>query len=321
MTGSGFVAVPAEGSVLEELAALSPANPFATVRYFEARRNVGDAAWVLGLENEAGALQLGCGAFLRTGRLDRGLEIPSLPAVGAESPFWTGLREFCRAQSVTELELGTFGSPPGTEVPTFGAHGARRSRCEFVLGLEGDLAAALSSNHARNVNKARKAGLSIGRARSAAAAVDHHALIRQSLDRRRLRGEAVGPGGHSREVPALLQSGAGELFQALRDRAVLSSVLVLRARKGGYYHSAGTNSEGMEVGASHFLIHDIACRLKAEGAEAFNLGGAEQGSTLARFKEGFGASPVPLASARWYLGPPWRRWAGRGIDWVRSLRQ
>src|SRR5262245_13437257 len=119
--GTHFIAVPAaEGNIVAELGALLPANPFATVSFFASMRQIGYAAWVLGLRGDSGGLDCGCGAFLRTGRLSRTLEIPSLPAVGAENSFWGGLLEFCRHHGVTNLQLDTFGSPPNVEIPALG---------------------------------------------------------------------------------------------------------------------------------------------------------------------------------------------------------
>jgi hypothetical protein len=272
---------------------------------------------VLGLSNDADELEPACGAFLREGRLQRLLDIPSLPAASAGSAFWDGLFGFCRRESVTSLELGTFCSPPGVEIPTLGKHCARRARSEFVLALTGDLDSTLSPHHRRNVRKAQKTGLAVRQASSAAAASEHLALVRRSLDRRRARGEGTADTGTSPDEAALLQTGAGVLFQALAGTTALSSVLILRAARAGYYQSAGTSHDGMTVGASHFLIHAIAERLAMEGAQVFNLGGADEGSSLARFKQGFGASPVRLTSASCRMGSAWLHWASRAIALVR----
>ncbi len=317
MTDLLFEAVPAEEQVVAELGALLPANPFATAAYFEFRRQVGFAAWVLRLRDDAGRLRLGCGAFLRAGRLNRTLELPSMPPAAADSPFWRGVREFCRRHGVTVLQLDSFGSQPGGEIPGFGAHCARRNRHEFVLDLAGDLAGKLSSNHKRNVKKAQKAGLVVARTRAAEAIGVHQALMRQSIDRRRSRGEALRPVQPSPDDAALLGSGAGELVQAVRPPTVLSSMLVLRAPGGGYYYSGGTSPEGMEVGAAHFLMHGVARDLSASGARTLNLGGADEGSSLARYKLGFGAAVVPLTSATCYIGAPWRRLASGAIALLR----
>jgi hypothetical protein len=86
-----------------------------------------------------------------------------------------------------------------------------------------------------------------------------------SMTRRRVRGEQVSDHMTNQlaEVTALAQGGAGEVFQAVADGQVLSSILVLQSVRGGYYHSAGTSPEGMACGASHLLVHDIAVTLQA----------------------------------------------------------
>jgi RimJ/RimL family protein N-acetyltransferase len=63
----------------------------------------------------------------------------------------------------------------------------------------------------------------------------------------------------------------------------------------------------MALGASHFLIYTIAKSLQKEAAVSFNLGGAPEGSSLARFKSGFGASVVSTTAVTFYTGPMWKR--------------
>lgn len=298
-----FDAIPANDAIVKQLTALQAENPFATLEYFKAKEILGFSCWILRLWDVNDQLLAGCGAFLKTGRLRRELEIPSLPAVNAESPFWKGVRDFCRQHRVTGIDLGTFGSKPGVEIPTLGATCVPRSRAEYLLPTNGgDVSVGLSSNHRRNIKKALKAGITMQRSRSESEALVHHELMRGSLDRRRRRGEQVPVSGADAaafaETVALLKSNAGELFQAHHGGEARSSVLVLRSQKGGYYHSAGTSPEGMENGASHFLIASIAECLREGGVETFNLGGAEDGTSLARFKSGFGASRVQLSAMR-----------------------
>lgn len=319
--GTRFIAVPADESVVTDLSALYPANPFATTEFFLSKRQAGYAGWVTGLSGDAGGLECGCGAFLKKGILNRTLNIPSLPAVDAASPFWVGLREFCLQLGVTRLVLGTFGSPPKVEIPVLDNQCTQRDRCEFVIKFDGDRPVRLGSNHKRNLKKAQKTGVTLKQTRSVEALTAHQVLMNQSMDRRRSRGENVKRLNPSPENLALIQSGAGELFQALRGTTLLSSVLVLRASEGAYYESAGTTPEGMAVGASHYLIYSIVNQLRRDGAKSFNLGGADEGSGLARFKEGFGASPIFLPSAICYVGPSWRRRVSRAIELVRSDRQ
>jgi hypothetical protein len=312
-----FVALPAQESVVAKLSALVPANPFSTPAYFEARRRAGWAAWVLVQGDSSSDFERGCGAFITKRGWFRKLEVPSLPAVPVDSPLWEDLRDFCRSHGVTKLELSTFGSPVGVEIPlSFTC--AHRMRCEFILDLGSDLYARLDKSHRANVKRAQRAGLAVRRTRSIEALAAHQAMIGHSMDRRRARGEQVPSVGSSLDAATLLEAGAGELYQALSGEAVLSSGLVLRAPKGAYGHSTGTSPEGMTVGASHFLMHCIAKQLSAEGVPTLNFGAADEESGLAHFKRGFGTSQVRLPSAICYVGPLWRRRAYRTLELART---
>jgi hypothetical protein len=292
---------------LEALRRLAPTSPFVTSQFFRARVRTGWQARVLGLRDAAGTMLSGCGAFMRGRRLNRLLEIPSLPPVGLDSPFWIGLRDLVRDERVTALQLDSFASEPKVEIPSFGGACATRDRLEFILDLTEDPGSLLRSNHKRNARKAAKAGMEIRRTRSTEHVSDHQALRSWSMDRRRSRGERIREVNASSSIRALVGAGAGTLFQArLRDET-LSSVLVLHSPRSGYYHSAGTSREGMSIGASHWLLLQIAMALRDEGAATFNLGGAPEDSGLARFKTGFGASPRSLAAASCDVGPAWRR--------------
>lgn len=316
----GFFSGPAVPSIVMELGALSPDNPLVTESYFEYRRSTGWDSLVLGLRSERNTLEVGCGAFLRKGRLNTTLEISSLPGISSVSPFWSGLWQYCKEKEVTMLKLGTFCSPSDIVFPDNFKRCVTKNRCEFRVPLAGNPRKGLSKNHSRNAKKATKAGLQVIRTAAASAAVEHQALQNKSMNRRRSKGESGLPGSISLEGPrALLESGAGELFQAVRNGEILSSVLVLLAPKGGYYQSAGTSPEGMNLGASHFLILAIAEELQAAGAEVFNLGGADEGSTLARFKAGFGAEPVRLVARDCDMGPLWLRCASGAFRKMNSL--
>ena len=77
----------------------------------------------------------------------------------------------------------------------------------------------------------------------------------------------------------------------------------MKAAKGAYQYSAGTDPEGMRLGASHFLVFHATQAVRAEGIEQYNLGGTRDlESGLAFYKARFGARVVPLESAEVYLG-------------------
>jgi GNAT acetyltransferase-like protein len=106
-----------------------------------------------------------------------------------------------------------------------------------------------------------------------------------------------------KEYEAYLRSVAGELFQAVQGERVVSSDFILHSAQRAYGQSLGISPEGMNVGASHFLIFSICKQLESEGVRTFNLGGAPKGSSLSGFKAVFGASEISLSACFCDLGP------------------
>jgi hypothetical protein len=303
-----------------EVAALAPANPFYTAAYLESRRALGHQPWMLCLSEQA-RIQTACSAFMSAGRLHRTLEIPSLPPVDAGEGFWPDLMKFCRQSRVSRLTVNShsFGSS-AISIPPLPTKVSHLPRCEYVLDLVGaDLGRGLATNHRRNIDRARRAGLRTERAADPAAYEEHARLTGASMRRRQERGESVAVDPDLRSWLAMGRAGAGEFFRAVLDRRVLSSVFVLRAKSGAYYQSAGTSPEGMAAGASHFLVYEIARTLRAESLTMFNIGGADSLSPgLQRFKLGFGAAAVPLEAAEFWLGSAFR---ARLISGARALRR
>ena len=293
-----------------EVAGFAPANPFYTSAYIEARRASGFQPWVVTLRRD-GKLVAACTAFMKSGYLGRSLEITSLPAFpdweGSEV-FWGGLLQVCRQHRISDLLAHTYASAAVT-IPALPGEIRRRIRCEYVLEVQRlDLWDQLSPNHERNIKRARKAGLQMRRVVDRYACQEHARLIGMSLERRKSRGESVLVDIQVQSFVAMTQSGAGELFQAVLDGVVLSSILVLMAARGAYYQSAGTSPQGMASGASHFLVYEIASTLREQSKELFYLGGAgELDYGLKRFKAGFGASLVKLEAAEFFLGSSIRR--------------
>ncbi|HLK32292.1 MAG TPA: GNAT family N-acetyltransferase [Terriglobales bacterium] len=245
--------------------------------------------------------------FISGSSLRRGLNIPSLPGLSQGTEFWRGLRIFCETTAIWRVQIDTFCSPC-SPIPPLPGEISRRQRIEFVLSLQGNPLAGLSSNHRRNLARAKKAGLSLIRTRQTSACDEHLRLMKASMERRAKNGESV-PLELDAALPrALLSSSLGELFQVTDGSRILSSLLLLRASAGAYYQSAGTLPAGMEVGASPFLIAEVAVTLQREGVRTFNLGGTNPESAgLRRFKEGFGAVGVPLESVCFCPRRFWRR--------------
>ncbi|MBZ5580678.1 MAG: GNAT family N-acetyltransferase [Acidobacteriia bacterium] len=302
-----------------ELASLQPANPFATFPYLQAERSFGGGAWLLGCAS-GGELRYGCLGFLRSGRLDRRLTLPSLPP--AEEPFWSGLAEFCRKKGVTILELNTFASP-AVAIPSLGEERRRVERHEFVVPMDGPgdgLLQQMHPHHRRMVRKGMKAGLEVRVTRDPGYLKEHVAVMRSSLTRRESRGEDVWSEPDAELLRPYLD-GVCRLFQAVAGAETVSSMTVAESSGGGYLHTAGTSPEGMRIGASHFLLYEILKACRQNGGRIFNLGGvSDLSSGLALYKRHFGAHPVTLEAAEFDVGAAWRRVvrisAGKLRDWA-----
>lgn len=305
-TQTRFTAEPANDARIEQLASLELSNPFATAAYFRSRSSDGWRGWIIGMKGADGHLVLGCSAFVKTRGWNRKLEIPSLPCIDASSAFWPGLIAFCRRHYITKLELDTFGTPTGIRIPYIGDC-VHHTRCEYILDLTGDIDARIDRRHRSHIKKAARSGIEVIRTRAPEAVAAHRKMIGLSMSRRRDRGEDVPFVGKAEGFTMLLDSGAGELFQAVLGDEVLASGLVLMAPGGAYFHSRGASPHGMRIGASHYLLRHIMEVLKDEGLTTFNIGGAEEGSGLARFKKRFGAQRMELTSATCYVGPGWVR--------------
>jgi Acetyltransferase (GNAT) domain len=317
-----FVAVREPGlALLEEAAALSPTNPFATPAYVEARRGFDGEPWVLGVLGE-GRLSAACLAHLRTGRLTRSLEIVSLPALPATDVFWRGLRELCGAHRIDTLQVNTYGSITAA-IPRLPAQAVRAGRCEYVLNLRsGDLAAGLSGDHRRNIARACKKGLTVRRTTDPEACVAHTSMLLASMERRQHRGERVPAEFRHQEFLAMLATGAGELFQATADGEVVSSVLLLRARRGAYSQTMGTNATGMKCGGARLVVFEAARMLANEGLEILNLGGiSEENPGLREFKLGFGARAVELEAVEFSFATAFKRSVVEAARLLRSAIQ
>jgi hypothetical protein len=279
-------------------------NPFLTLAFAKARASLGAQPILIGLVSGA-KWSVVCLGFRTDGRLNRLLEIPSALGHGAPSEFWAGLKDFCLSQGITELQLDTFASPAGS-VPGIGLEVGRHSRREFLIDLSRFAgASSLSSNHKRNIKIAQREQLLLRRSSAEDACKLHTELVQVALDRLRARGEAVFGKVPLKAVEALVNHGAGELFQVFRGQQCLASALILKSRGGGYYHSAGTTDSAREVGAAHFLVLEAAKLLKVDGMRVFNLGGSDDPG-LERFKAGFGAEPIESEAAAFYLGSPVR---------------
>lgn len=305
-------AAPRE-DVLQRAAETAPYSPFLTPAFADAQRRGGREIALLSLRRDTEMVSC-CLAATKRGRLHTMVEIFSLPEGGDRPEFAEGLLHLCRSVTADLLAVDSLGSRV-RGVPPLGGRISHRTRREHIWSLAGkDLWSDLSANHRRNVTRARKAGVVVAVAEGEANLERHLALTDASLARRERRGEHVQTGDPQlASWRVLLETGAASLYQARLGDEVLSSILLLKAREGAYYHSAGTSPEGMRLGASQMLIFEVATRLSVEGLSVFNLGGAEPANEgLHRFKVGFGTSSQELEAATYQVAGVVRR----GVLWL-----
>ena len=296
-----------------EISALVPENPFYTVEYIDAKRTSGFQPWILSL-SERGRVICGCPAFLKTGLLTRSLKIESMPMIPDTRLFWSELQKLCAEARISELDVNTAASNCAG-IPQLPGELWRVSRCEFVLDLKGsDLLRGLRNSHRGRVNRSRKSGVSLRQARGPRAWREHAHAVCSSMDRRRARGESFWAVEQTQFCEALIHNGQGELFQACLGGKVLSSAFIVTSRRGAYYFWAGTTKEGMALGASHFLVFEIAKTMQGRSLDVFNLGGTDlQNRGLIEFKRGFGARELRLEAAGFCLGSKLKRKLGRAV--------
>ena len=243
---------PSQG-LLDEVAAFGPENPYYTPAYARAMEACSRHVWVLAVRDGCRLLSA-CTGFLQSGRMSRSLEIPSLPALaGYETIFWTGLFESCKSKRVSNLEVNTYAStapPPMNPLPT-----RRTDRTEYVIDLrQADLWRPVRKGHRWSINRGRKAGLMVRFTSSEADCHAHCQMMAASMQRRKERGERVSTDIPVESLLVFLRSGAGTLAQVTAGGRVLSSAMVLLSERGAYYQTAGTGPEGVECGASPFLV-------------------------------------------------------------------
>jgi lipid II:glycine glycyltransferase (peptidoglycan interpeptide bridge formation enzyme) len=140
------------------------------------------------------------------------------------------------------------------------------------------------------------------------------------MRRREQRGQAAFTTISIEPSLEFLRSGCGVLYQVAVEGSVLSSALVLISDRGAYYQSAGTSQEGMEHGASPYLVYETARSLQERGLQIFNLGGvAGTNPGLHDFKAGFGAAQRSLAATEYSLRMGLRGTLGSAIRRLRVM--
>lgn len=304
--------------LLERVSASAPENPFYTFEYVNARRGIGADAYVFYLESDSRLLSA-CTAFSKRGRFNHRLEITSLPGISEPAAFWKGLRRFCRESRVSILDIHTFGSNE-TEISILDGEVSRRGRYEYQLDLRNtDLWSGLHRRHQRHIKKARNAGLTVRRTTDLRDGAIHTGLANTALTRRRDHGHDIGSEVQNQDSVAYLTNNAGEIFQAILNGEVHSSILVIKSGKGAYSQTSGTTDAGRDLGASQLLFYETASIFQKESFDVFNLGGTDlESHGLQEFKASFGSTRVDLESAEFHFGGVVRKTIGKFIETLRG---
>lgn len=292
--------------IFKGLESAAPRNPFYTKAYSDAIRGPGTTVVALTLESDG--IDSGCIGYLKSGRLNRRFDIVSVPKPSDADVFWKGLEDFCRTEKIDILKLDTFGSDE-VDIAMFRGESERIDRFEYHLDLTGgvDLEGKLHRRARRNWQVAGKAGCTIRRSTTEFVS-DHVLTSNSSLQRRKMRGESIEYLNEETQATKFLDNGIGEIFQAVYEGEVASSLLVVKSSKGVYAQTSGTTDEGFRLGASHFLWHETAKLLQQEGYELFNLGGVTMDAKgLRQFKESFAPIRINLQAVSFYLGSKMKR--------------
>lgn len=273
----------------------------------------------LRLESADGTQALAAGTLLRPrpwpfSRLCATAVLGALPASrGADARRLAAiLREVERAlrrAGAYRIRIAGFFSPASAEVLAALGY-AVTPRAEFYLDLtrsEDALFAALAAARRRNIRQAERAGLRTGEESGAQAPPLLAALQRESFERRGLeRGRADAAG--LRAIEWLLASGLGRLFVTRHEGRAVNAALFAVFNARAYYVLSGSSAQGNRLRGPAHLVWEAMRRLKSEGVEVLNLGGApipdenELARSLYRFKRDFGATPIAQPAGAKIIG-------------------
>ena len=274
-----------------ELERLMPETPAAGLCSAEARAfHDAGQAWIFSVTRDRLTLGHAFGVVKR-GRKRAELFVTLIQSAPGGEVFWIGLRNFVARQHITDLVVNCVAlGKSGETIPAFSRETSRFvDEHLYVIELaRNEGPRRLSSNNRRNIVRATKAGVAVINLTREQAVDTHFVMTGTSLSRREKRGESTALRSPRQNVLALLETQGAQLFQAALDGQVISSMLVFMFGRHGYYYDGGTSQNGMELGASHFLMNHIIGALKESGAKTLNMGiAASTNPGLIRYKEGF----------------------------------
>lgn len=165
---------------------------------------------------------------------------------------------------------------------------------QFILDTAPIKHENLSSNTKRNITKAAKSCV-ICVLPSDEAISKYIEMVNYSDERRTTQGIKNAKHQHQ-AVKAAIKNGYSRLYFARCGETIASAVFIGVIYDRAYYLMGGTNPEGMNIGASPFLLLRVAEQLEKEGVKSLTLGLANRES-LKKFKYGLGARSLIVHQA------------------------
>ena len=203
------------------------------------------------------------------------------PAGETRSDFWPAYDAWCRENEVVTTFIrfhpvfqNQVGVPIHTEelAPTIGWR------------LDHDLLTEMHPKHRNVVRKGQSAGLEV---KDGTGVGGFPVLYEETMRRAGAEAFYFFPAGY---WTALDRLGAGlACFEAFRDDEVVASALCLASPPWLHYHLGAASEAGRKLGATTFLLYEIARWAQERGYERFHLGGGVGGGrdSLHEFKRRF----------------------------------
>jgi hypothetical protein len=219
--------------------------------------------------------------------------------------FWQGLQRDFGSLTVF-VPPGTIWEPP--------RHGQGLTIQTHRLALSGTASTAGYNRGLKSrLNKARRLGIHVV-----------EGLDADSVDAYiRLYGQTLGRWGDRATWPrpptffhALHRHGHPQvrLWLAKQGGDVIAGIWVATFGREAHYLAGATAAEGLQAGGSHLLLDHALHEAQAAGCHSFDFGSSGDWEGLIRFKESFGAQPVPYGEVRlwspatrlyWFLKDSW----------------
>ena len=232
-----FISIPnPEKRMIEELEDLYPFNPFFSNAFYESCLELGYSAILFGCK-ERNKIINHCIGLISDRFLRKSILINSMHCSSYQNEFWYGFQKYCKKNRIWTVNIENYFSEPFT-IPKLFGETERFQRREYTINLDrNNLYEKLSKNHKRNINKAKKNGFVIKRTQDYEASHIHLELILQSFKRREMEIKKNQINFQLKSYIAYLKNNSGEIFQAINDKIVHSSILILKSKIGGYYQS------------------------------------------------------------------------------------